>query len=234
MRAHCIMNVPFEEPGYILDWMEEKGHDLQVWKLYGSYLLPEAEDVDMLVVMGGPMSVYEEDKFPYLAGEKQLLRDCIRLKRKVLGICLGAQLIAEALGSRVFKNREKEIGWFPVRTEGEYGELDIHSAFPEHYMPFHWHGETFDLPGGATNLGSSEACRNQGFLYADHVLALQFHLEITPEITEGLLQHASHDLTAGPFVQSEREIREGLENCPGNKALLFGLLDRFTGPHLKT
>lgn len=223
------MNVPFEGPGYILDWLEENGHGLQVWKPYDGYSLPEAEDVDLLVVLGGPMSVYEEDKFPYLAGEKKLIRDCIKLKRKVMGICLGAQLIAEVLGSRVIKNREKEIGWFSVHTQGEYGAPEILSELPEHYMPFHWHGETYDLPGGATLLGSSEACRNQGFIYANHVLALQFHLEVTPGIIEGLLQHASHDLTAGPFVQSEREIRAGLSNCPGNKALLFAVLDRFAG-----
>jgi GMP synthase-like glutamine amidotransferase len=228
------MNVPFEGPGYLLDWMEEKDHDLQVWKLYERPLLPEAENVDMLVIMGGPMNVCEDDKFPYLAGEKQLVRDCIKGHRKVLGICLGAQLIADVLGGRVIRNREKEIGWLPVYTQDENKEHEIHAVFPDRFTPFHWHGDTFDLPEGALLLGSSEACRNQGFLYGDHVLALQFHLEITPEITEGLLRHASGDLTAGPFVQSSREIREGLRHCADNRMILFRLLDRFTGLQFKT
>jgi GMP synthase-like glutamine amidotransferase len=232
MRAHCILHVPFEGPGYILSWIEEQGLELQTWKMYESRALPEAEDVDLLVVMGGPMNVYEEVKFPFLAGEKQLIRACIRQQRKVLGICLGAQLIADALGEKVFRNREKEIGWFPVQTRAENRDHYLGLVFPGRFVPFHWHGETFNLPAGARPLGSSGACLNQGFLYQDHVLALQFHLEITPEITEGLLKYAAQDGTAGPFVQPEREIREGLAHGPVNRAMLYALLDRFTEPLL--
>ncbi len=151
---------------------------------------------------------------------KQLIRACIKQHRKVLGICLGAQLIADALGEKIFRNREKEIGWFPVQTDVDAVDREIFLAFPGTFTPFHWHGETFDLPQGAWLLGSSTACRTQGFLFGDHVLALQFHLEITPEIIEGLLKHASDDLTEGLFVHSVREIREGL-----------GTLSRRTGQY---
>jgi GMP synthase-like glutamine amidotransferase len=228
MKTHCLMNIWFEGPGYISDWMEQHGHTMQVWRLFENPTLPEVEDVDLLLVMGGPMNIYEEGKYPYLAGEKQLIKDCIRAQKFVLGICLGAQLIADVLGEKVFKNGEKEIGWFPLHPDGEEDDYELRPVFPEYFMPFHWHGETFGLPEGARLIGSSAACRNQGFLYDDHVLALQFHLEITPQIVDDLLQHASNDLTAGAYVQSVREIREGLENGPENRAILFELLDRFT------
>ena len=222
------MNVPFEGPGYIFDWMEESGHDMQVWKMYENRSLPETGDVDMLVVMGGPMNINEDERYPFLVGEKYLIRSCIRQQKHVLGICLGAQLIADALGMKVFRNREKEIGWFPVHAREGNRDHYLCSVIPERFIPFHWHGETYDLPQGAILLGSSEACLNQGFLYGDHVLALQFHLEITPQIIEGLLKHASKDMTAGPYIQSVAEVRGGLGNCPANKAILYRLLERFT------
>jgi len=230
MKAHCLMNIGFEGPGYIADWIDQRGHSMQVWKLYESPSFPEVEDIDLLVLMGGPMNIYEEDRYPYLAAEKELIKACIREHKHVLGICLGAQLCADALGEKVFKNREKEIGWFPVHLDGDSEDHEIRSVFPGTFTPFHWHGETFDLPEGSRLLGSSGACRNQGFQYGKHVLALQFHLEITPQTVDGLLQHASDDLTAGTFVQSVREIKEGLEYCPGNKDILFRLLDRFLEP----
>ena len=229
MRAHCLMNIGFEGPGYITDWMDQHGHSMQVWRLFENPSLPDIEDVDLLVVMGGPMNIYEEERYPYLAGEKELIRACIREHKHVLGICLGAQLIADALGEKVFKNREKEIGWFPVHRDGEPEDNEIQQVFPAIFTPFHWHGETFEIPGDARMLGSSGACRNQGFLHGDHVLALQFHLEITPQIVDGLLQHVSDDLTAGTYVQSVPEIRKGLEYCTANKVILFQLLDKFLG-----
>jgi GMP synthase-like glutamine amidotransferase len=228
MKAHCLMNIGFEGPGYISDWMDRHGHSMQVWKLFENPTLPEVEDIDMLLVMGGPMNIYEKKKHPYLTGEKQLIHACIREHKLVLGICLGAQLIAYVLGEKVFKNSEKEMGWFPMHPHGERGDHFLRPVFPETFVPFHWHGETFGLPEGAKLLGLSAICRNQGFLYGDNVLALQFHLEITPQIVDDLLRHAADDLTPGEYVQSVREIREGLENSPENRAILFNLLDRFT------
>ena len=230
MRAHCMMNIGFEGPGYITDWINQHGYSMQVWRLFENPSLPDVEDVDFLVIMGGPMNIYEEEGYPYLAGEKELIKACILEQKHVLGICLGAQLIADALGEKVFKNRENEIGWFPVHLDGDSEGHEIYSVFPGTFTPFHWHGETFNLPEGARLLGSSAACRNQGFLYGNHVLALQFHLEITPQIVDGLWQHASDDLTAGTYVQSVAEIRDGLGNCPGNKIFFFQLLDSFLGP----
>lgn len=228
MKAHCLMNIGFEGPGYVSDWIDQHGFSMQVWKLFENPTMPEVEDVDLLLVMGGPMNIYEENEYPYLAEEKQLIHTCILEHKFVLGICLGAQLIAHVLGEKVFKNREKEIGWFPMHPHGKRDDHKLRPVFPETFIPFHWHGETFGLPAGAKLLGSSAVCRNQGFLYGDHVLALQFHLEITPQMVDDLLQHAADDLTQGEYVQSVRAIREGLENGPENRAILFNLLDRFT------
>ncbi len=229
MRVHCLMNIGFEGPGYITDWMDQHGHSMQVWRLYEDLSLPDIEDVDLLVVMGGPMNIYQEDRYPYLTGEKELIKACIREQKQVLGICLGAQLIADALGEKVFKNKEKEIGWFPVHTDGDSEGHEIPPVFPDTFFAFHWHGETFGLPEGARLLGSSMACFNQGFLYGDHVLALQFHLEITPQIVEDLLVHAAGDMRPGDYVQSIPQIREGLVYCPQNRAILFQILNSFLG-----
>ena len=138
-----------------------------------------------------------------------------------MGICLGAQLLADVLGEKPYPNTEKEIGWFPVA-----GDRDI---LPGTFIPFHWHGETFDLPKGALHLASSLVCRNQAFSYKENVLALQMHIEVTPGLIEGLLEHASDDLTAGDWVQSEDEIRAGLSNSEANRDALFRLLGKFTG-----
>jgi GMP synthase (glutamine-hydrolysing) len=227
------MNIGFEGPGYITDWMDQQGHTMQVWRLFENPSLPHIEDVDLLIVMGGPMNIYEEERYPYLAAEKELIGACIREHKHVLGICLGAQLIADALGEKVFKNREKEIGWFPVHQDGDSEDHEIRSVFQGTFTPFHWHGETFDLPDGARLLGSSVSCRNQGFLFGNHVLAMQFHLEITPQIVEDLLEYASGDKTPGDFVQSSGEIRKGFKHCSTNRAILFRLLDRFLGPAQK-
>jgi GMP synthase (glutamine-hydrolysing) len=213
--------------------MDLNGYSMRIWRLFEDPALPEAEEVDLLVVMGGPMNIYEEDRYPYLNGEKDLIRACIGEHKHVLGICLGAQLISDALGEKVYKNQQKEIGWFPVyketREDGDGGH-DIHSVFPDRFTPFHWHGETFALPQDTYPLGSSRACRNQGFLLGEHVLALQFHLEITGSIVESLLVHAAGDMTPGPYVQSAGEIRSGTKHCLENRTLLFQLLDRFLEP----
>ncbi len=230
MRAHCLMNVPFEGPGYISEWMDLYGYSMRIWRLYEDPSLPQVEEVDLLVVMGGPMNIYQEVRYPYLLVEKELIHGCLSAHKHVLGICLGAQLIADALGEKVFKNDQKEIGWFPVQKGIVAGEQDIRSVLPDLFTPFHWHGETFALPVGARPLGSSKACRNQGFLLDDHVIVLQFHLEITGQILEGLLKHAASDMTPGPYVQDASEIRSGTEHCLANRAILFQLLDRFLRP----
>ncbi len=215
------MHVSFEGPGYIDDWFNEKGIPLKIWRMYEKTELPEPEEVDFLLIMGGPMNIYEYEKYPYLKAEKHLIKTCIEQDKKVLGICLGAQLVADVLGEKTYPGKEKEIGWFPVA-----GDRNI---LPGSFVPFHWHGETFNLPEGSEHLASSLVTRNQAFSYNKNVLAIQFHLEVNHELIEGLLEHASGDLTPGEWVQSHEEIRKGLSNEELNRKALFRMLEEFTG-----
>jgi GMP synthase (glutamine-hydrolysing) len=210
MRFHCLQHVPFETAGILTDQILERGHSLQVTHLYRGDPLPPDSDFDGLIIMGGPMSVHDETEFPWLRPEKELIATAIGKKKKVLGICLGSQLIAEVSGGRVFTNTHKEIGFSPVQWTGtavqrfpglrEAGSLPI----------FHWHGETFELPAGALLLASTAACTNQAFLLGEHVLGLQFHPEVTPAIVHDMVHFEGHELVPAPYIQSAEVI---LEQC---------------------
>jgi GMP synthase-like glutamine amidotransferase len=150
------------------------------------------------------MSVNDEDEYSWLSGEKRLARDVINAGKPVLGICLGAQLIASALGARVYRNTEKEIGWFPV--EGLISEDPVVFRFPPSTRAFHWHGETFDLPVGASRIARSAACENQAFRLGDSTLGLQFHLETTRESARSLVENCRDELKSSRFIQSEEAI----------------------------
>ena len=184
----------------------QRGHQLSSTHFYLGHPLPSIAEFDWLIVMGGPMGVYDEIKFPWLNEEKSFIRQSIDSGKIVLGICLGAQLIANALGARVIKNQYREIGWFPIERKIDAEESAMADVFPEKLEVFHWHGDTFDIPKGAKLLASSEACRNQGFIIDSHVLGLQFHLETTSESAAALIQNCGAELDGSKFVQSEAEI----------------------------
>lgn len=152
------------------------------------------------------MGVYEEVQFPWMKEEKDFIRKSIETGKIVLGICLGAQLIAEALGAAVFKNEYREIGRFPIDRKINANESAFAEVFPETLDVFHWHGDKFEIPKGAKLLASSEACRNQGFILDSRVVGLQFHLEITPESATALIQNCRSELDGSQYVQSEAEL----------------------------
>jgi GMP synthase-like glutamine amidotransferase len=179
-------------------------------RLFAGEPLPRVDDIDMLIAMGGPMSVNDEETLPWLRAEKQLVRDAIARDRRLLGVCLGAQLIASALGSRVYRNSVKEIGWFPIQSPSP---PECGFRFPAESMVFHWHGETFDLPPGAVHLAKSEGCANQAFQLKHNVIGLQFHLETTPDGALALLDNCRDDLTPGPYVQAEAELRAAVADA---------------------
>ena len=206
MRVHYLQHVPFEGLGSIGPWLHAHDASVRATKLYDGEALPEPHDFDWLIVMGGPMSVHDEHAYPWLAAEIRCIAAAIAASKTVLGICLGAQLIANALGQRVFANHEAEIGWFPVRPPDPPGGGPFAAAFSRPSEVFHWHGQTFDLPPGAVHLARSDACRNQAFCVGDRVLALQFHLETTPEGAKALVEHCGDELVAAPFVQTAVEI----------------------------
>lgn len=204
MRAHYFQHVPFEGLGSIESWVEAAGYEITNTRFFEAAELPNLTKIDLLVVMGGPMSVNDEGDFPWLVSEKQFIREAINSGKTVLGICLGAQLIASAIGARVYRNDVKEIGWFPI-----HGMLSNNTSifsFPPSMKVFHWHGETFDLPSGATRLAKSNGCENQAFQLGRSVIGLQFHLETTPKAAREIVAHCRDELTPSKYVQSEEEI----------------------------
>jgi GMP synthase-like glutamine amidotransferase len=183
-------------------WFEAQAAKVDHTRFFGDPALSDLEGLDLIVAMGGPMSVNDEAAFPWLRGEKEFLRKAVARGVPVLGVCLGAQLIASALGAKVYRNSGKEIGWFPIAAEG--GADSFH--FPDKCVVFHWHGETFDLPPGAVRLAQSRACANQAFQVGRRVIALQFHLEMTPENTRAIINNCRDELVSGPYIQTESEL----------------------------
>ncbi len=204
MRAHYLQHVPFEGLGSIEPSLRAAGYEITRTELFESGVFPAMDAIDLLVVMGGPMSVNDTDEFPWLLEEREFIRAAIEAGKPVLGICLGAQLIAAAMGGRVYPNRVKEIGWFPL--QGLPADDHAGFSFPPLLQVFHWHGETFELPAGARLLASSEGCVNQAFQLGRAVIGLQFHLETTPESAQAIVSNCRDELVPAQYVQTEEEI----------------------------
>lgn len=204
MRFHVLQHVPFEGLGSIHSWLQSRNAVVTTTQFYQSPSLPSLSQIDALIALGGPMSVNDELELPWLKDEKRFIKQAINSGMPVLGICLGAQLMASSLGSRVYSGIEKEIGWFPV-----YGcECGNNSyGFPEKIEVFHWHGETFELPAGAKHLARSEGCHHQAFQIGPRAIGLQFHLETTPESADSIINNCRHELVPSRFVQSEQQLR---------------------------
>src|SRR5215831_12248384 len=203
MKIHFIQHVSYEDPGHLLEWAEKEKHEISFTRIYETAVFPSPDSIDMLVIMGGPMGVYEEEKYSWLKPEKAFIRAVIDAAKKVLGICLGSQLIAEVLGARVYPHTMKEIGWWPVnKVQGKEGDK-LTRGLPDRFNSFHWHGDTFDLPSGAVHLFCTEPCAQQGYSWGNNVAALQFHPEITPALAEAMIAHGRDELEDAPFIQSE-------------------------------
>ncbi|MDR3557781.1 MAG: type 1 glutamine amidotransferase [Syntrophobacteraceae bacterium] len=202
MKLHYIQHVPFEGLANIRHWAENQGWTLSATHLYRGEELPAPEEFDWLVVMGGPMNIYEEKEYPWLAAEKKFIGKAIEDNKIVLGICLGAQLIADVLGGRVVRNQHKEIGWFPVTLRPEGTQSPLFKDFPAEFQALHWHGDTFSLPPGAKMLAQSKACPAQAFsANGGRVVGLQFHLESSPESVGLLIENCSDELVDGEYIQ---------------------------------
>ena len=224
MRLQYLQHVPFEDPANIIPWAESRGFDVHGMRLFSSETLQSPQNYDWLVVMGGPMGVHDEKIYPWMTAEKRYIRKAIDSGKVVIGICLGAQLIADVLGAEVGPNAEREIGWFPVTRTASSSKSTVFSRLPFEFSAFHWHGDTFAIPEGAVHLASSEACQNQAFSIEDRIFGLQFHLESAAETIEGLLSHCGHELVPGPHVQRAEQIREA---CPTQIPAIQGLMATF-------
>lgn len=225
MRIHFIQHMPFEHPASIADWAQKKKYSSTYTKIYDNESLPAIDSLDMLIIMGGAMGVYEEEKYSWLKDEKTFIKNAIINNKKVLGVCLGAQLIAEVLDAKVYPHTKKEIGWFEIEKVQQH---QITTHLPQIVTTFHWHGDTFTLPQNAVHLFKSEACTQQGFVYNNHVLGLQFHLEVRKDLLDGMTENERAELINDDFVQTEDEIKTlSSQYISQQKNYMFNLLDAF-------
>ena len=226
IRMEVLQHVDFEGPAAIAEWAAARGVPVRVCHLGRNGILPSINDFDMLTVMGGPMSANDQDQVDWLGPEIALVREAIAANKIVFGVCLGAQMIAKAMGARVYPGNAKEIGWFPVERMGAHPLFD---GLPDSFTPLHWHGETFDLPHGAKLLAKSKITVNQAFAVGQRVLGLQFHLEATEDSVRMLVKAAAREIGCGTFEQQPRTILTNLGQCARLCPLLETVFDRLTG-----
>lgn len=206
MRIHSLQHVAFEDIGSMAGDFEARGYTLSSTHWYRGDAAPALDDFDALIVMGGPMGIYDEAIYPWLATEKTLLRAAIAAGKTVLGICLGAQLIADVLGAKVTRNAHREIGWFPLEVMPAMADNKIAQVLAKYPDVFHWHGDTFGLPDDALWLARSEGCAHQAYSYHGHVFGFQFHLETTPASAAALIQHCGADIDGSRYTQDPETI----------------------------
>ncbi len=222
MQITILQHMSHEGPAALLDWATARGHYAMIRTLYSNPHLPTVDQFDGLIVLGGGMSVHDTDLHPWLEPERALIRNALAAGKPVAGICLGAQQIAHALGARVFPNQEREVGFWPIHRTSEALPL------PETLPACHWHGDTFDLPAGATRLAASEACRNQIFVTGDGFgLGLQCHLEATPAWVDACCTQDADYLVSGRWMQDASRLRAESAAYPRMHAALFTLFDAF-------
>ena len=224
MKIHWLQHVEFEGLGMISGWANQRDHKLHSTRFWNGETLPLDEDFDMLIIMGGPMSIHDESMHPWLIDEKRFIKRCIERKIPILGICLGAQLLADCLGAEVRPHRAKEIGWFPVEKCRGVGE-ELDKILPASLSVLHWHGDTFTLPPGSQHFYESIACSNQAYVSDGRFVGLQFHLEISDVELPQLIHNCRDELKEGEWIQTENELLSGTKYSEECGKVLFQLLD---------
>ena len=222
LNVHSLEHQSYEGPGRIADWAAARGHRISRTALYAGETPPPLVAVDLLVIMGGSMNIYEHRTHPWLPMEKSFIGEAIAAGKPILGICLGAQLLADVLGGKVFQNAEKEIGWWPVRV---FDRRAPFASFPPELTVMHWHGDTFTLPPGARGVAESDGCAEQAFVHGDRVVGLQFHLEQGPVAVSELAAACAAELVPARYVQTREELLARQPDLAACEAALFGLLD---------
>lgn len=210
MRIHIIQHMPFDSAGYLSEWANQRNNFVTVSRPFEHEWYPSLECFDLCIVLGGSMSAKDTQKYPWLGRELDFLEKSVKKRKKMLGVCLGAQLITRVLGGTVYQNQYREIGWHPVRLTPSARSLPMFRRSPDSWMAFHWHKDTFAIPPMGYRIAESDGCPNQGFLYEDHVMALQFNMESDFETIESLIRNCGEDIVPGSFIQTEEEIRSGL------------------------
>lgn len=228
MKIHYFKHVDFEGLGLIEDWASARKHKLSTTRFYENDAIPDIKFYDALIIMGGPMSVHDAGIYSWLTEEKEHIAQAIKAGKHILGVCLGAQLIADVLGAKVTNGAAKEIGWFPIAwSDAAMGHKIISGLNPAMNV-FHWHGEQFEIPKGAIHLASSKACETQAFLYNDKVLGLQFHLEMNEQSIDKIIANCGNEISSpSPTIQSAEAIKGKIANTAACERALFKLLDNW-------
>jgi GMP synthase-like glutamine amidotransferase len=228
MNLHVLQHVPFEGPGTIQNWALNNDCTISKTTFFENPTLPDPGEPDILIVMGGPMGVYDEDEHPWLSQEKKFIDHYLETGNPVLGICLGAQLLADAIGGNVYPADQNEIGWFPVKKTDAGKRSNLIGDWPERQTVLHWHGDTFSLPDDARTLLKSKACENQLFIHRNNLVGLQFHLEMTKIGIDELLNHTDGVPNNEDTVQSAEEIRQQVSRVESLQPRMDELLNQIS------
>ena len=233
MRWHCIQHLPDEGPGHAADWLAANGHPLTYTRLFEpSPEFPALTEFDGLLILGGAMSVHDEAHFPWLRDEKAFIQQVLRAGKITLAICLGAQLVAQALGADVRPNAAPEIGFWTVRFSAKALEHPLLRGWPEKATVLHWHLDAFTVPPGALRVGMSAGCATQGFVWGDGIVGLQFHPEMTVPMVEQLITFEDHEIAEEQgFVQTAEQIRTKLKSVWKGRKLIEQLLANMVALH---
>jgi GMP synthase-like glutamine amidotransferase len=226
IKIHVLQHEPFEGPGLLADWANEKGHTLNITEVYNNDPLPAIDSLDWLVIMGGGMSVNDEDFLTWLKPEKQFVKAAIDADKIVVGFCLGSQMIANVLGKKVYENKLKEIGWYPIKLATQGDDLQFLTREWNGQVFFHWHGETFDLPDNAKHLAYTTGCTNQAFSIGNRIFGLQFHPETSYQTLLQMVQAGAEELIEDKYVMQADEILALHNYIKATKPLFYGFLDK--------
>jgi len=230
-KIYVLQHHPVETLGTIADALEGAALAWQYVRVYDGQPVPSSmKGAGGLIVMGGPMGVYQTDRYPWLRDEMLLIEDAVKSNLPTLGVCLGAQILAAALGAKVERNPNgKEIGWHPIKL-GDSAQHDrLMRGLPATLTPFHWHGDIFDLPPGAVLLASSEKTPCQAFRYGDKAYAFQFHFEVTPDGVAAMADAFAKDLNR-ENIAADRMIAQAAEFAPTLEKISDTVFSRWASP----
>ena len=221
MKAHILQHAEWETIGRIDEWLNKVNIEYSTTHLYKGDKLPKHK-VDLLIIMGGPMGIFEDENYPWLKEEREFVKKHVNSNSLVLGICLGSQFIADSLDARVYAGKEKEIGFFDINKVNNH---PITSNIPNTINVFHWHGDTFDTPKEAINLFNSELTSDQGFIYDNRVLALQFHIEVGQKEIDEFVYNGIDEIVPANYVQHKDDILNLKSDLSKSNSYLFDILD---------
>jgi len=225
MHIHYLQHDHFEDLGYIGDWAASRNFTTSVTRFDLNPELPPLDSFNWLVVMGGKMGVNDFEEFPWISDEIEFIKKVIQSEKIVIGICLGSQLVAKALGARVYKNIEQEIGFMPVYFNKSALNDSVFRHFPAELTVMHMHFDVFDLPSGATLMANSAVTPCQAFRYMKNVFAFQFHFEITESNAPVFIREITPEIIPGKHVQTPDEMLSQIICCRHNNQIFNNILD---------